>query len=295
MDKPGKNLSELIQLLRDRGLPVEPSEEVQLTRFLLDVNYYRASGYWRYFQVAPQLGDNTFKLGTTLNAILDAYDFDLGLRNILLEGLSVFEIAFRSRFAYFYTQSLPEKSYLSRGTYIDSSVQTEDGNKSIVDLVLTAINGDLQRSKEPFIARHRNSQSTPPIWVAVEAMSMGTVSKMYQALSKQDIRYELARSFDLRDPGIAESTFRSFTVLRNLCAHHARIWNRVPEYPHPVLKVLRTEQDKSVYHRTPWAWIVSLSHLVDQISRNKSFSGTLFGYINRFPELHEGLKQPHHR
>ena len=61
MEKPRKNLIELIQLLRDRGLAVDPSEEIQLTRFLLDVNYYRASGYWRYFQAAPHLGDNTFK------------------------------------------------------------------------------------------------------------------------------------------------------------------------------------------------------------------------------------------
>lgn len=295
MDKPRKNLSELIQLLRDRGLAVDTSEEIQLTRFLLDVNYYRASGYWRYFQAAPHLGDNTFKAGTTLTSIFDAYEFDLGLRNILLEGLSVFEIAFRSRFAYFYAQSLPEGSYLNRGTYIDSIVPTDEGDRSIVDLVMSAIHGDLLRSKEPFIVRHRNAQTTPPIWVAVEALSMGTVSKMYQGLSNQDIRYQLARSFGLLDPEIAESTFRSFTVLRNLCAHHARIWNRIPEYPHPVLKALKTEADKSVYHRTPWAWIVSLSHQVDQINRDNSFSETLLGYINRYPELHAGLKQPHHR
>lgn len=295
MEKPRKNLIELIQLLRDRGLEVDTTEEVQLTRFLLDVNYYRASGYWRYFQIAPQLGDNTFRSGTKLSAIFDAYDFDLGLRNILLEGLSVFEIAFRSRFAYFYAQRLPERSYLNRETYNDSIVSTDEGDWSLVDLVMTSLQGDLQRSKEPFIVRHRNAQTTPPVWVAVEALSMGTVSKMYQALSNQDVRYEIARSFGLLDPVIAESTFRSFTVLRNLCAHHARIWNRVPEYPHPVLNVLKTESDKSVYHRTPWAWIVSISHQVDQINRDKSFSETLFSYINGYPELHAGLKQPHHR
>lgn len=295
MEKPGKNLSELVQLLRDRSLPVTSSEEISLVRFLLDVNYYRASGYWRYFQVAPHLGDNKFKTGTTLAQILDAYEFDLGLRNILLEGLSVFEIAFRSRFAYYFAQSLPQGSYLVMDTYVDESVPTDKGDRPLAELVISAINEDLQRSKEPFIVRHRNSQTTPPIWVAVEAMSMGTVSKMYQAISNQDIRYQLAKSFTLPDPTIAESTFRSFTVLRNLCAHHARIWNRIPEYPHPVLKALKKETDKSVYHRTPWAWIVSLSHQVDQINRNTNFSEVLMGYVDRYPELHAGLKQPHHR
>lgn len=295
MPKPSKDISELIQLLRDRGLSLDDSEQLTLQRFLLDVNYYRASGYWRYFQKAPHLGDNDFHAGLRLSSILDVYEFDHGLRNILLEGLSVFEIAFRSRFAYFFAQHLEEHSYLDRGIYTDSLVPTDDGDRSLVDQIMESLVSEIRRSKEPYIVRHREAQTRPPVWVVVEAVSMGTVSKMYKGLSNDDVRYAVSKSFGFPDPHIAESTFRSFTVLRNICAHHARLWNRVPQYPHPVLNQLKVDPDSGIYHRTPWSWIVSLTHLVDKINRNDHYSKDVEAYLNRYPEFLVGLKYPHNR
>lgn len=294
MDKPSQNITQLLDTLIQRGLEIDPKNQVEFTRFLVDVNYYRVSGYWRYFQEAPHLGDNRFKANITSEHILDVYGFDAGLRIILLEGLAAFEIALRSRFAYYFAQKLDPSVYVSRKIYEELESSSSEDSRPL-DNLMTSMTSDLEKSKEPFILRYREKGLNPPIWVAVEAFSMGTVSKMYKLLNNEDIRYQVSKSFAMPDPTVAESIFRSFTLLRNVCAHHGRIWNRVPDYPHVVLNKLKVENDKKIYHRTPWAWVVSLADLVDGINRNTEYSKMLFDYIAEYPEFEDGLKHPHNR
>lgn len=285
----------MIELLETRGLSISAESRIRFTRFLLDTNYYRASGYWRYFQSAPQFGDNQFRPNTTAEQILDLYEFDAALRTLLLEGLATVEITLRSRFAYYYSQHLGEFSYLVSETYgnlpKESAINAELGIQKLVK----QIEEDLAQSKERYIKRFRDANQEIPVWVAIEALSMGTVSKMYSRIRNAEVRYAVAKSFGIPNPEFAMSIFRSLTVLRNHCAHHARIWNRVPEFPPPVLNILKTESDKDVYHRTSWAWIVTLAKLADEINRNTHYSEDLFDFIDSFPEFHEGLKYPHSR
>lgn len=297
MIKPSKNLEQMLELLSERGLGFSESERIRLSRFLLDVNYYRASGYWRYFQQAPHLGDNTFHADATVEKILEVYEFDHVLRNILLEGLSVLEVSFRSRFAYFYSQFLDEYSYLERSCFKSESKKSEIefGMPSKPAQLIESIRQDLAQSKEPYISRFIGSGMNPPIWVAVEALSMGTVSKMYGSINNSDIRYKVAKSFGYAKPDLLAATFKSLTVLRNICAHHGRVWNRVPTIATPVLERLQTEADKTIYQRKPWAWVVTLADLVDQINRTKDYSSGLFNFLARYPNLVEGMKYPHGR
>src|SRR5688572_22565817 len=102
MNKPALTISEQLSLLKERKLRYEPSESSELMSLLMSKGYYRLSGYWRYFQVAPQSGDNDFHPSITLDSITDVYEFDEVLRSILMEGLSVFEVAFRTRLAYYF-------------------------------------------------------------------------------------------------------------------------------------------------------------------------------------------------
>jgi abortive infection bacteriophage resistance protein len=91
----------------------------------------------------------------------------------------------------------------------------------------------------------------------MEALTFGTVSKMYRLLDHSGIRHRIARGFGYPHARFAESTFHSLAVLRNICAHYARLWHRSDiQYAPPVLKRLQTSPDKTIYHRTPWAWMI---------------------------------------
>ena len=83
MAKPALPIDKQIELLVQRGLPIPlpPDDDYEqrkaeyhaAVRLLIDNNYYRLSGYWRYFQVRPGHGDNRFTAGGTVAQITATY------------------------------------------------------------------------------------------------------------------------------------------------------------------------------------------------------------------------------
>ena len=264
LEKPSLNLDEQVGLLVERGLKIKDSDETRLRRFLFDVNYFRASGYWRYFQHAPHLGENEFREGFNFDHIRDVYQFDFDLRNRLLYGIAVIEIALRSRLAHLIAQEGNSRTYLELSFYAESPHR----EKLIKD-----INAEIRRSKEPFIQKHQTNSQIVPIWAAIEVMSFGTVSKIFKQIASDDVRFAISKSFKVNTPDIAVSIIRSMSTLRNICAHQGRVWNRSPIInPPQVPKKLIIETDRTIYERTPWAWIVTLSYLVDSVNQDTTYS-----------------------
>jgi abortive infection bacteriophage resistance protein len=62
--------------------------------------------------------------------------------------------------------------------------------------------------------------------MSLEVVSMGLLSKLYSNLKKGDEKKKVANEFGLPNPMFLESWIHAFANLRNLCAHHSRIWNR---------------------------------------------------------------------
>jgi abortive infection bacteriophage resistance protein len=63
----------------------------------------------------------------------------------------------------------------------------------------------------------------PPIWALAEETSFGQLSRLYSNLERP-YRKSIASQFGL-DESICTSWFRSLATLRNICAHHGRLWN----------------------------------------------------------------------
>lgn len=95
--KPSLTWDEQVALMVSRGLAVP--DEVACARFLAATNYYRFSGYARYFQQAPHLGDDDFRHGTTFGEIRAVYEADEALRTLLVVPLARVELMLRSHVA----------------------------------------------------------------------------------------------------------------------------------------------------------------------------------------------------
>jgi len=294
MPKPARTVSEQLDLLTSRGLVLGGADPEVLSRMLTDDNYYRLSGYWRYFQADPRNGDDAFVPGASLAGIKTVYEFDRRLRSLLSTGLADLEVTFRSRLAYAVATLVTPTSYLDRAFYSDETARRGGRKISLRDDLITEIRRELSRSREDFIAHHLQGGNEVPIWAAVEALSFGTVSKIYRLCQDDDVRYRVAKSFAL-DPVRTESALRALVVLRNVCAHHGRVWNRVPTIPLQVPNALKTDSDKSIYRQSMWGLIVTLAWLVDSIRHDTSFSEEVRGLVGRHPELQAGLKKPRRR
>lgn len=290
MHKPALSISDQISRLESRGLVIDDAERLRLGRLLINCSYYRLSGYWRYFQRAPHRGDDAFRSDATFAAIEAVYSFDETLRSILNDGLSVLEVALRSRMAYTLATELGPYCYLEPATY--SAERNRYGELRAG--LLQDVSREINRSKEDFISHHVRRDRLVPIWAAVEALSFGTVSKMYRLVINLDVKHKIARTFDLA-PERCVSAMRAFSVFRNVCAHHGRVWNRVPTITLQVPRKLKTDPDKKVYDQTPWGLLVTLAWLVDNIRHDASFSAELWNHVEAFPEWEDGLKRPHRR
>ena len=86
---------------------------------------------------------------------------------------------------------------------------------------------EVKRSKERFIKNYRENHtpSFPPVWMIAEILSFGSLSHWYANLKEASVRQSIADPF-----GLDESVFRPLvhhlTIVRNICAHHSRLWNR---------------------------------------------------------------------
>lgn len=91
------------------------------------------------------------------------------------------------------------------------------------------IKKEVSRSNEDFIKEHSEKYTfptLPPVWKTLEVASLGTLSKLFYLFKDNRLKKQVAREFGLPQYTYLESWIRCITVLRNCCAHHARIWNR---------------------------------------------------------------------
>ena len=88
---------------------------------------------------------------------------------------------------------------------------------------------ELNRTSEIFIDHYKNKYGNPqrpPAWMMLEIVSIGTLSKLYRNLKMSDAKKKVANHFYSKHPFVLESWIQSLSFIRNICAHHQRLWNR---------------------------------------------------------------------
>lgn len=217
-EKPALTTAEHISLLISRGLKVPDVSEAE--HYLGNISYYRLSPYMLPFQIASGRGTHEFRLDTDFKDIMDLYSFDRGLRLLLLDPLERIEVALRAQ--------LTNTLALNHGPHClhDSSLFDDRYNHA---WLLTTLQDKLQvGSAETFLKHYRSKYSSPelpPIWMALEVLSFKEVSTLFQYLRHRSDKQALVSHFGWPDT-VLTSWFRTLSDLRNICAHHSRVWNR---------------------------------------------------------------------
>jgi abortive infection bacteriophage resistance protein len=211
-----------LALLEQRGLVV--TDRQSALDFLAHVNYYRFSGYCLAFET----NRHQFAAGATFGQVQEAYEFDRVLRDLVTEALEVVEIDIRTSVAYRFGELHGAFGHVSSGVFHHRFPHAE---------WLRKLREETERSQELFVKHFRRSYSQYPdlpVWVATEIMSFGSLSRMFSGMLKPD-QSAIARRYGLQADVMA-SWMHHFVYVRNVCAHHARLWDRVwaikPSLPH---------------------------------------------------------------
>jgi len=152
---------------------------------------------------------------------------------------------------------------------------------------LDSLQKEIERSNETFIAHYKatyNNPSEPPSWMSLEVSSFGLLSKIFHNLKKCPEKMEVTRHFGLKDVSVLENWMLCFSTLRNICAHHGRVWNRrltpikLPTHPtHTFLS------NKSVYTNKLYATLSCIEYTLNLISSGSTFKSRLTDLIRTCP------------
>lgn len=190
--------------------------------FLAFFNYYRFSGYALHFEHFENgQRAHSFKSDTTFERVVRLCEFDSELRGFFFPYLEKIEIAVRTVLC----AELALK-YGDSHWFLKSDIFCTD--RFDHQKMLEDCRAEFRRSQENFAESYRQKYSAPelpPSWMIIELLSFGKIAKIYASLKNRNDKKMIAQKFN-SSPKDFESWLHSLAVFRNLCAHHARIWNR---------------------------------------------------------------------
>lgn len=169
-DKPFKTIDDQIRILKERKLIIEDEEEARY--ILSNINYYRLSGY-----TLTVRKNDEFYSGIKFSDIMQIYNFDSELRTLLMHSLETIEINIRTHIAYLHGEKYGTYGYMEAVNFHNKEYHTKfvrDFEKAIND------------SRNEVFVKHHNKyhEGKFPIWVAVEMLTFGAISKLYTNIDR---------------------------------------------------------------------------------------------------------------
>lgn len=296
--KKALTLDEQADQLISRGLVADKAELIQRLKV---VNYYRLSGYLHPLRQP----DDTYRPGTTLDMIWRRYNFDRRLRIILLDAIERIEVAVRTRLVYHFVQAhgpfghLDEKNLpgFKKGTRwkrflrnVKAFVKLKGAERTEYQNWLAKLDNEMRRASDTFVKHFRtkygDSHKHLPLWMSCELTTCETTMQFMWAL-EPSILTSAAADFGFPDEQLKSWTKAIFT-LRNSCAHHARIWNRVfgvkPSVP--------GKNKNPKWHTQPAfgndrvGLLLTVCHFwLGKVSSTTKWRERLFDLFDEFPEI----------
>jgi abortive infection bacteriophage resistance protein len=225
--KSALSYADQLQQLKDRGLII--GDESKALHLLEAISYYRLSGYW--YPLLADKQNHRFKSDSTFETAFSIYKFDRELRLLVLRELEKIEVAIRAKMIYVLSHSLGPFWYLDSRNFSKPDKH---------NVTLRKMKIEYSRSDEEFIQSYKKKYSNPmpPSWMMFEVSSFGGLSSLYSCLKPGNDKRKIAGHFGLSD-SVLSSWLHSIVYLRNICAHHSRLWNRemriqpaIPRNPH---------------------------------------------------------------
>lgn len=290
VNKDSRSIEEQIELLENRGMQFIDKSKAKT--YLSRISYYRLKGYW--WDLQKDRIKHEFNKGIYFEDIIHYYYFDKELRLILFSAIESIEIALRTKLIYHLSQGYGGTFHFNPDLFTNK----EHHNNSLKEL-----NSEFLRSNENFAKDFKRKYGIkgedkkyfrltedPDAWIIFEVATFGTLSKMYKNLNHQlPEKSIIAQEFGLNLHNELSSWLEAISYLRNIIAHHSRIWNRnmvkrPMELKNPrnnwLIKPLTEIQQKK-----PYNIIVSMIYLCNAIGEGEEFKKKLLAFLNENSKL----------
>jgi abortive infection bacteriophage resistance protein len=279
-NKPAISFPDQVAKLKARGLLFDNEDDA--IKCLSNISYYRLRAYTYPFQDnnAPK---NPFNVKVTFEQIIDLYKFDRKLSQIVFIALEKVEIALRTQIIHRWAIQYGSHWQLNPSLYRDQEKHA---------YLLSNLHSEIERSHETFIDHYKNTYTNPPeppSWMSLEVSSFGLLSQLFCNLKKGNEKLAVVSHFGLNDISILENWMHCFSNIRNICAHHGRLWNRRltahiklptnPQYPFIL--------NRNIIPYKFYAVICCAQYMLNTITPTNGFKDELIDLIKNCPLAQE--------
>lgn len=273
-NKAPKAIKEQIELLKSRGLIIQ--DEAKAKYLLQHISYYRLSGYW--FAFYENVETKQFKTETTFELVFHLYCFDQKLRKLILSEIEKIEISLRSQISNYMCNKKQDPFWFLNGSYFTN----QDNYEQFVEV----LEFDFKRSDEQFINsfKKKYSDELPPSWIILEITSFGTLSKIFKNINNYD-KKQISNIYQLPEK-VFESWLHSIVYIRNVCAHHTRLWNRNISIKPEKLKNPRLDWVNNEYNNKKiYSIVLVIQYFLKTIYPQSDFFERLKSLLEKYPDV----------
>ena len=214
-NKPSLSCQQQAELLISRGLIADKADLICKLR---EVNYSRLSSYLDpYFDLTAC----KFKEGTDFETVWANYTFDRRLRFIVMDAVERIEISLRTKLVNEFSQGYGAFGYLDKQNL--PNITNDKFAHWIHELKEAS-----KRGKEPLVQRFFNKypdNKDLPIWILVEITTFGKLLTFFNGVDA-NIQKSIAGFYGTTDE-VLKSWLLTLNSIRNICAHHSRLWDIV--------------------------------------------------------------------
>lgn len=274
------SIKEQVKELEEEGIVFNNDNKKLAEHILCHNYYYRFSRYTK-----------PFKEGVDFETVLKLYEFDCELRSLLMHTISKIEIALRTQIINHYSMTYSSHWHINPTLFKNQKYHADflkELQKSIND----------KNKDDEFIGNYKRrytDPSIPPNWMCFEIISFGQLSLLYKNLDdSKGPKIEIAKHFGLKTTRLLGKWIHGIHIMRNICAHHGRLWNR----PIPIKMLIQKEVEEGI--RDPFVKIIpsnpykiyaslcSIQYFLDIIEPNNTFRNELKELMNKLPANRRG-------
>lgn len=287
--KPFLSIEQQIVQLEQRGLEI--GDRLLATRALEQIGCYRLSAYWYAFrEIRDNRRTDAFLAGARLQDAVSLYIFDKKLRLLVLDAIERIEISLRTDIALTVGVHGGWAHRDARFVHPRFNKPNRRGQIPFQEW-MSRLDKCESRSRDEFVTHFRTKYTTErflPVWMSVEVWELGLLSHFLGGMRHGDIT-AIGKRYGLSDAKLLPSWTRTFTFVRNVCAHHGRLWNRamvdqpafpragsIADFDHVV--VSRPSQERL------YGTLVILNYLVRQLNGGTEWHRRVTELLDSFPD-----------
>lgn len=272
-NKPALDIAGLIKHIRAKNIIIEDDKKAAF--YLQTVSHHRLLPYLD----SLLRNHHHFPNQLTLDRVWELYCFDRDLRLLINDAIERIEVTFRTSLSETMSYHYSPHWFLEKRIF-----KNPDRYIGFMEQINSACRDKHNSSIQEYY-QYYNYPKFPPSWIIFECLSFGTCVSAFTNIKHLKDRKAICNIFQ-GHPTTMESWLYAIRYMRNLCAHHARVWNRWFVISPALTFMLGKYFNKQ---NTCYAHLIVLNNLLEKISPESKWKMRLKYLLEKYKSfpLHE--------